>query len=311
MELAMPTSVRFKNIFLVASAASALMGLSMSMNTGSADAQQSQPGSIAPPVSQVVVQGRDSSFRVDGTLPQECVGSKVTVGLYVRGGGASVNQRSPETVAAETTVMPGGSFTASVPAPRLAAPKPFVAWPGVEGGCLTRPVVSVAPGLRFAVPDQAENGTDSGTFVIPKDSLFLGRAEQAVKIVLTASINGVTCAVADVTDPTTKDKDGNVRIHIGGRKQPPACSRDGAAIRFSIQGDLLLYEKWTLVLGVTQPMENLAPEAAPSTGPLPPAAGTGIGSGGSAGAWAIRACLAATLLGAAVFLSRRGPRGTR
>ncbi|MBI2767428.1 MAG: hypothetical protein HYX53_16155 [Chloroflexi bacterium] len=89
--------------------------------------------------------------------------------------------------------------------------------------------------------------------------------------------NGRLCTEASLVAPGTLDAEGNARIHIGGPAQPGECSLAGALITFINGSGQTLFEKRTLIPGVTQPLENLAPEAAPNTGPVPgaPAAGSG------------------------------------
>ena len=193
-------------------------------------------------------------------------------------------------------------------------------WPGVTGACLKSPVVSVAPGLLFGVRDPSENPGLSGTFVVPRASLFMGRSEQVVSGSLTAFADGVQCTVVSLVDSKGKDSDGNVRIHVGGPSQPSACARQGAVVTFRYPNGALLYEKRELVLGVTQPFENLAPEAGPaSSGTIdatvqPPNAGQSaavpseqenVGRGG----FLLRAALVALGLGVSVTVLFRGRRG--
>jgi hypothetical protein len=56
------------------------------------------------------------------------------------------------------------------------------------------------------------------------------------------------------------DADGNARLHVGGVNQPPACSREGATVWFVDGHGRTLFEKRTLMVGVSQPLANMAPE---------------------------------------------------
>lgn len=226
---------------------------------------QSPEGSIRQPETRLAVVGRDQSVRIDATLPSSCVGSEVTVALFQRGGAARVNEVEPLFEPVSVRVGAAGAVVGQVRLPGSLPSGLKTLWPGVTGSCLTSPVISTAPGLLFGVRDPAENPGASATFVVPRASLFQGRSEQVVSGSLTAFADGVQCTTASLEGPAAKDAEGNVRIHVGGPSQPAACSRQGARVTFRYPGGELLYETRELVLGVTQPFENLAPEAGPST----------------------------------------------
>lgn len=234
---------------------------------------QSPEATIRQPGSRLFVVGRDSVVRIEATLPASCVGTEVTVSLFQNGGAARVNEADPLFKPVVARVDAGGSVAGGVRMPSGLPTGLKTLWPGVAGACLKQPVVSTAPGLLFGLRDPSENPGPSATFVVPRASLFMGRSEQVVSGSLTAFADGVRCITASLEDPKAKDGDGNVRIHVGGPSQPPACSREGAVVTFRYPGGELLYERRELVLGVTQPFENLAPEAGPSTsGPVDPTA---------------------------------------
>ncbi|MBA4181518.1 MAG: hypothetical protein C0506_13090 [Anaerolinea sp.] len=226
---------------------------------------QSPEGSIRQTETRLAVVGRDQSVRIDAILPSSCVGSEVTVALFQRGGAARVNDVEPLFEPVSVRVGAGGAVVGQLRLPGSLPSGLKTLWPGVTGSCLTSPVISTAPGLLFGVRDPSENPGASATFVVPRASLFQGRSEQVVSGSLTAFADGVKCTTVSLEGPGARDAEGNIRIHVGGPSQPAACSRQGARVTFRYPGGELLYETRELVLGVTQPFENLAPEAGPST----------------------------------------------
>jgi hypothetical protein len=241
---------------------------------------QTSDSRVRGPADRLVVVGRDTEVAIEATLPPSCAGPVVTAGLYERGGAARINPLDPLFTTVPTTAGPDGKAAARLPVPGTMPPELRTVWPGVSGACLPTPVVSTERGLLFGVLDRVENPSASATFVVPRFSLFLGRSEQVQKGSLTAYANGVRCTTANLEDSSAKDADGNVRIHVGGPTQPSECSIDGAVVTFRFPNGALLYENRQLVLGVTQPFENLAPEVGPGTGAAPaaPDAGQSVGA---------------------------------
>ena len=237
---------------------------------------------IRQPLTRLSAVGRDATVGVAITLPASCAGSDVTVALFQNGGAARVNQPDPLFEPVSARVNADGSVLGQVRLPAKLPSGLKTLWPGVTGACLKSPFVSFAPGLLFGVIDLLENPGTSATFVVPRASLFMGRSEQVVSGSLTAFADDVQCTVVSLEDSKAKDVDGNVRIHVGGLSQPSACSRQGAVVSFRYPNGALLFERRELVLGVTQPFENLAPEAVPATSgtanstPQPPNVGQSV-----------------------------------
>ncbi len=281
---------------------------------------QSPEVNIHQPATRLSAVGRDATVRIEATLPATCAGTDVTVALFQNGGAARINQLDPLFEPVSARVSTDGSIVGEVRLPAILPSGLKTLWPGVIGACLKSPVVSVAPGLLFGVLDPSENPGPSGTFVVPRASLFMGRAEQVVSGSLTVFADGIQCTVVSLEDSKGKDADGNVRIHVGGPSQPSACSRQGAGVTFRYPNGALLYEKRELVLGVTQPFENLAPEAGPATsGPvdataLPPHAGQSGAAANQQGAEGrgslVRAASVALGLGITVAVLFAGWRGS-
>ncbi|MFN0148003.1 MAG: hypothetical protein ACKVT1_15980 [Dehalococcoidia bacterium] len=218
------------------------------------------------------VLGRDSVVPVRALLPPACGGQDVDVALYDRDG-ARVLGLLPGTAATKATVSPTGSVEANVAMPKAGL---MSAWPGVSGPCLKEPLVSQRLGIIVGVLDEAANGKDVATFVIPAASLTVPGTGRVLASALTARVDGATCATADTADARSKDNAGNVRIRVGGPAQGAACSRAGAEVTFLLPDGRVLFERRTFVPGVTQPYANLAPEAAPGTGAVPTAPATGL-----------------------------------
>jgi len=128
--------------------------------------------------------------------------------------------------------------------------------------------------VYFGVADPVENREFAGTFVIPAAVLGTtanigggGTLGQSLGM-LTALTDGTKCTTVDLVKGPAIDSDGNAHIHVGGPNQPAACSRDGATMSFVNGRGQTLVEKRTLIVGVSQPFANLAPE--PPDGPMTP-----------------------------------------
>lgn len=275
---------------------------------------------IRQPATRLSVVGKDATVGIEATLPASCAGSDVTVALFQNGGAARVNQPDPAFEPVSARVNADGSVVGQVRLPAKLPAGLKTLWPGVTGACLKSPFVSFAPGLLFGVIDLLENPGTSATFVVPRASLFMGRTEQVVSGSLTAFADDVQCTVVSLVDSKAKDADGNVRIHVGGPSQPSACSRQGAVVSFRYPNGARLFERREVVLGVTQPFENLAPEAVPATSgtsnatPQPPNAGQSEARAsedeyGAGERFLTRAALVALGLGLTVTVFLRARRG--
>lgn len=259
----------------------------------------------------LAVIGRDDGVTVEAQLPATCAGQGVAVGLYSRNG-PMVLGPAEGTASVEATATGQVSIRATVALPAELPASLLPAWPGVSASCLgDAPVVSTSYVL-FGLLDVAANGKDGATFVVPAAALA-GPGGVPVTASLAAVVDGVTCATARTVDAASRDAAGNVRIRVGGPAQPLPCGRGGAEVRFR-QGDgRFLFERRTLVLGVTQPLANLAPEA-PGTGspPLPPNTGAAASANAPGGASLdSRLGLAglASVTGAVLFVLARRPHG--
>jgi hypothetical protein len=233
---------------------------------------------VRSPENRLVVIGRDHDVRVEATLPAACVGSDVTVGLFENGGARRVNALDPLFAPMVVWVAPGGQVVTQIRLPDSVPSGLETVYPGATGGCLEFPMVSTEPGLLVGLLDPSENPAASATFVVPRASLVGVRSLLDVPVSLTVFADGIQCTTANLEDQSAKDADGNIRIHVGGPSQPPACSREGALVTFRYPRGELLYEKRNLVLGVSQPFWNLAPEAGESTSGAPSAPDSGQSS---------------------------------
>ena len=209
------------------------------------------------------VVGTDDLIEVQAQLPAGCEDTDAQVGLFTKGGAARVNEvdsRFPLT-AAKADQTAGVQATVRLSREDILAP--VTAWPGVLSPCLEQPVVSTGPGLLIGI---REGSSDAAAFLIPDSSLKMGRESQVVKGTLTAVVDGIECGRTDLEAADTHNPDGSVTLSVGGSDQPGECSKSGATVSFRYPDGSTLYEKRTLVPGVTQPFANLAPEAGAATG---------------------------------------------
>ena len=148
----------------------ALIAVMVALAGNVVTAQEQEPliARILPPSQQVIVLGEDRELLVDALLPPECAGTSVSATMYLRGGGASVNEQQPEFTAGPPATAADGTVSAVVPVPEQLEGGIDIYWPGVDGDCLDRPLVYAGPGVRFAV---RAGPADAATFVIPHPSL--------------------------------------------------------------------------------------------------------------------------------------------
>jgi hypothetical protein len=206
----------------------------------SADSALAQQAGTASAISDKhnYVVGRDAAIAISGKLPVACAGTTVQVALFTRGPASAVNEVDDLIPPAGTTVTANGSFAASLGLPTRLPLGPRTTFAGVRGGCLAAPVVSVSGPVLLSVLDPVENNGFAGTFVIPATVLnrteniagggTLGAALGSVAVFA----GGTKCTQVDVSKGVALDSEGNAHLHVGGPGQPPACSRDGAAISF-------------------------------------------------------------------------------
>lgn len=281
------------------------------LSVGTAAAQQTEAGTVSIP-KQVYVVGRDKGIDVTAQLPAACAGSVVSVTLYTRGPAAAVNPKDEVFTPASGSVSSDGSVRVLFPLPAQLPSGPRTGSLGLEAPCLSRPLFSGVGPVLVAIDDPAENKDSSGTFVVPGAFLTSttnigggGTLAQSLGT-LTALADGQKCITVDLAQGSAVDGQGNARIHVGGKGQPLACSREGAIITFVDARGQTLFEKRTLIVGVTQPYANLAPEAVPTgsgSAPGAPQAGSGAGSTGSILPVAILAIVLASA--ASVAIARR------
>lgn len=233
----------------------------------------------------VYVIGRDTAIDVQASVPIECAGREVVVELYARGGGAAQNVASESSRSVRVTATSAGEVIAQLPLPHSLPSSLLTLWPGVSAECLAKPLVSIEPGLLLSLLDREENPGNSGTFVVPArvvdstGTVASGPTNGDLVRSLTVYAGDIACVSADLTRDGMRDRDRNVRIHVGGTEQPDACSADGAVLSFRNADGFRLFEGRTLLLGVTQPFGNLAPDPVLAGGALPPAPpATGGGS---------------------------------
>ncbi|HXU23091.1 MAG TPA: hypothetical protein VN697_03570 [Tepidiformaceae bacterium] len=237
-------------------------------------------GTVTPQQRSAVI-GRDKQVTVNVELPDSCAGTSVQLRLYqppTDGSNALVPVTAPALAAVSiSATASAGSFPVVVPLPAALAGDPVRVWPGVSGNCLAAPVYDSGAGIDLAKLDAAENPGTTSTIVVYGPALKSTSPTNPDKTTLgdftgslTVMANGVACTTANVGKGATTDASGNVRIHLGTAGQPAQCSTAGAAVTFVRADGATLYEKRTLLPGVTQQLQNLAPEAVPD-GPGPTA----------------------------------------
>ena len=213
-------------------------------------------------------------------------GRPVQLRLYQPPTGASnglVAVTTPELAAISVSATASaGSFPVVLPLPAALTGDPVRVWPGVSGGCLAAPVYDSGPGIDLAKLDAAENPGKTSTIVVYGPALKSTSPTNPDKTTLgdftgsiTVKANGVACTTANVGKGSTTDASGNVRIHLGTAGQPTQCSTAGATLTFVRADGATLYETRTLLPGVTQQLQNLAPQAVPD-GPGPTATMTAV-----------------------------------
>lgn len=195
------------------------------------------------------------------------------VGLYHRSG-PRIDRLVPTTTTVTASVSDAGFVDAEVPMPSRLPDDLRSATPAITGDCLAESIDSQSLRIIFGILDEAANGNDSATFLIPSAALT-GTFDVRVGEELVVAMNGVACTTVGLFDDAARDRSGNVQVRVGGTEQPRECSVEGSEIQFFLDGRLL-FERRTFLAGVTQPLANLAPEAAPNTGP-PGAPDTGLG----------------------------------
>lgn len=278
-------------------------------STTSARAQRPEPG---PRLDKLVyVLGRDREIAFAGALPAACAETTVTLGYYTRGGAAQSNPRNDGLPTVTVRVGVGGAISGRLPLPATLPLELQISWPGIAGGCLSAPLI--AGQAQLALLDPEENPGVSATLVVPARSLNStgtipgGPTNGGLIRSFTVYAGAKACRTADLTSKGERDKDGNVRIHVGGPDQPAECSVEGTTLTLTNADGARLYETREFLAGVSQPFWNLAPEP-PSAGGAPGAPSTGSGSDveltqssdGSGGPRAIGLALAALVAGIAV-----------
>lgn len=287
-----------------------LVGLAVSSGA-SALAQAPSPPEArieGPAPLSLFVVGRDATVPVKAQLPAACRGQSVEVALYDRDG-PSILGIIHGTVSVTARVSQTGAVEASVSLPKTGLRS---AWPGVSGACLAEPLVSQRLGIILGLLDEARNGKNGATFVVPKASLSTGNGLPVARGTLTAVMNGTNCATVDVADARAKDAKGDLHVRVGGAGQPAGCSTPGTEVVFVNAEGQTLFERRTFVPGVTQPFANLAPEPAPNTGSVPVAPATGSARSTAQGdGWPIRLGLAGLALAAGTLALMKMRRSSR
>jgi hypothetical protein len=299
----------------------------------SATAVPPQPGIRLTTTSSVYVIGHDTGIPVSGTgFPTTCAGSDVQLSLYAIGVqpfsdvAVPVRPSRPELQQQVSAhINDSGSFNATIPLPAQLAGDPAILAPGIVAPCLDG-AQDVGEPVQVAILDTAENPNGSATIVIPTAALNaspnngLGTYARQVGS-LTVSANGVECTTVSLTGGPAIDAEGNARIHIGAADQPAACHEPNAKLTFVNANGQTLFEKYTLLPGITQILQNFASEPpstsgtptpsptsttptptgpAPSTpvAPGPPNTGTGTAPGGTPAPWLIALGTLAVILSA-------------
>lgn len=288
---------------------------------------------IVTPQQRAVVIGRDMQVTVNVELPDSCAGTSVELRLYqAPTDGSNVLQPATPPEFSRIAVNQSaakGRFAVVLLLPTSLAGDPVRLWPGVSGSCLAAPLYDSGLGIDFAKVDATENPGNTSTIVVSGAALKLTSPTDPSHTTLgqfTGSItimaDGVACATAKLGGGATTDAAGNVRIHLGTAGQPTQCSTAGAAITFVRADGAILYEKRTVLPGVTQLLQNLAREAivtgqtptpavTPTTtvAPGPPNTGDGgLSADPGSGEWLMAmgaAALLAALVSGGVFALRR------
>jgi len=263
------------------------------------------PGTVTPQQRSYVI-GRDRQMSVTVELPNNCAGTPVELRFYqpaADGSNGLVPVTEPALAAITATAKAAtGSFSVVLPLPAALAGDPVRVLPGVSGGCLATPVYDSGLGVDLAKLDPVENPGNTSTIVVLGAALRWVSPTNPDKTTLgaftgsiTVMANGVACSSVKLGKAAVTDAAGNVRIHLGSAGQPIQCSIAGATVTFVRADGATLYEKRTLLPGVTQMIQNLAPEApfdgptatataAKTVAPIPPNTGSegpSTGPGGS------------------------------
>jgi len=234
-------------------------------------AQEGSP--VVEAEKRVWVLGRDTSVVLTGRGFASCAGRSVQVGLFGPPGGMGqpVLDSREFTGAVPVTVDASGEFEARIALADSVALRGEFRALGVFGDCLPRPVFG--EDLSFAF---IESGAEAPVvLVVPETSLgarlSMGRTMRSEVGGLTVFADGQKCVSVDFGASEGTD----IRVPVGSSGQPEACSKEGTTLTLIDRNGNTLFVKPIVVVGATQIIRNLAPEAAPGTGTSPDGGGQG------------------------------------
>lgn len=308
-----------------------------------AHAQPTPSADGAPPIvttaqvdKGVYVIGQDTAVTISATLPVQCAGTTATAEFYTR------TNDDPTPIAPSRPVLQqesaaavaaNGAVSIGIPLPSTLEGGPDILFAGISDPSCLDAIVLLPRFIQIAVLDEAENPDGSATIVVPAAALHaspnngLGTWAKQVGSI-TVSANGVECTTVSLTEGPAIDAEGNARIHIGTPDQPAACHEPNAKLTFVKANGQTFFEKYTLLPGVTQLLQNFAneppstsgtPTPSPTTTPTPtgpasstpvapgpPDTGTGTGPSSTPAPWLIAlGALAITLSATGIALTRK------
>jgi hypothetical protein len=187
-------------------------------------AQDGSEGQILEPApGELFVIGRDQAVLVRAQLPDACRGQTVEVALYHRSG-PRLDGLVATTEPVNAVVSVTGLVEAAVPMPLRLPDNLRSGVPAVAGECLSQPLASQGSGIIFGLLDEATNGADSATFLIP--SIALVGPLGPVGTELVAVMNGVTCVTVDLSANEGVTPPGTSRsVWVGRNSQQSAPSK--------------------------------------------------------------------------------------